>query len=219
MKKINELYKIMFSNKDNEQKNKLWFILCNNYLQKYIPKNSVLLEIACGYGEFINNIKAKKKIAIDLNDDAKKYINNDVSFYNSSASVISLNNNSVDVCFSSNFFEHLPNKETLDDVLQESFRVLKPGGVYISIQPNIRYAPSLYWDYYDHIIPLSDKSCTEAFKKSGFIIKKNIPKFLPWSTEVNLPFKCLSLWIYLKLPFLWRFFGKQFLLIAQKPMK
>ena len=26
MKKINELYKIRFSNKDNEQKNKLWFI-------------------------------------------------------------------------------------------------------------------------------------------------------------------------------------------------
>ena len=124
---------------------------------------------------------------------------------------------SVDVCFSSNFFEHLPDKETLDDILLESYRVLKPGGLYIAIQPNIRCAASIYWDYYDHVIPLSDRSCSEAFKKAGFLVDKVIPRFLPWSSSIRFPFRRLSLLIYLNLPMLWNLFGKQFLLVAKKP--
>ena len=49
-------------------------------MQKYISKHSIVVDVACGYGEFINNIHASKKIAIDLNPDAKNYLMSDVEF-------------------------------------------------------------------------------------------------------------------------------------------
>lgn len=217
MKKIKKLYEIRFSSEQVKEKNFLWNILCKNFLQKFIKENSVVLDLATGYGEFINNIKASKKIAIDLNTSSQSHLKKDILFFNSDATKLKMiDDNSIDVCFSSNFFEHLPSKVHLDDLLNESFRVLKKGGVYLCIQPNIRYSSHLYWDYYDHLLPLSDRSCSEAFKKAGFNVECIIPKFLPWSTESIMPFKKLLLYIYLKLPFLWPIFGKQFFLLARK---
>jgi len=63
-----------------DRKNQIWKVICTNFLQKYISKHSIVVDMACGYGEFINNINASKKIAIDLNPDAKNYLNQDVEF-------------------------------------------------------------------------------------------------------------------------------------------
>ena len=61
-----------------ENKNRIWKILCTRYFQKFIDANNdTVVDIAAGYGEFLNNISAKKKIAIDLNNDIKKYIEKD----------------------------------------------------------------------------------------------------------------------------------------------
>ena len=48
--------------------------------------------------------------------------------------------------------------------LKSMQRVLRPGGRMIALQPNIKYAPGAYWDFYDHHIPLSHLSCAEAFR-------------------------------------------------------
>ena len=48
----------------------MYMILCESFFQKYIPEDSSILEIGVGYCEFINAIKAKKKIAFDVNPDA-----------------------------------------------------------------------------------------------------------------------------------------------------
>ena len=45
----------------------------------------------------------------------------------------------VDVVFTSNFLEHLKTKEECDAVLAEVLRILKPGGRFIIMGPNIRY--------------------------------------------------------------------------------
>jgi len=61
MENLKQIYQKRF---DNEIyfRQKMWKILCNNFFQKYVPKISIVLDIACGYCEFLNNINAKKKI-------------------------------------------------------------------------------------------------------------------------------------------------------------
>src|SRR5207248_9197018 len=66
-------------------------------------------------------------------------------------------------------------------VLQEARRVLRPGGRFVSMQPNIRYEPAKYWDFYDHLLPLSHLSAEEAFAKNGYRVESVIPRFVPFS--------------------------------------
>ncbi len=56
-------------------------------------------------------------------------------------------------------------------MLAEVLRVLRPGGRLVALQPNIRYLAAEYWDFYDHLLPLSHLSCREAFEKAGFAVE------------------------------------------------
>jgi hypothetical protein len=69
---LSDLYKNRFSKAVLPRKNAIWKIICTNFLQKYIDNDATVIDVACGYGEFLNNISAGRKIAIDLNPDAKR---------------------------------------------------------------------------------------------------------------------------------------------------
>ena len=185
-------------------------------MQKYISKHSIVVDVACGYGEFINNINASKKIAIDLNPDARNYLKSDVEFKLIKALNLSLIGVGVDVVFTSNFLEHLPDKYTLDAFLNKVKVVLKPHGKFIVLGPNLRYLPGQYWDFYDHHLGLTHLSLCEALKLKGFEIEVCIDKFLPYTTQGSLPSHPFFVWLYLHLPFLWKIFGKQFFIVARK---
>ena len=77
---LSDLYRIRFAKETLPRKNAIWKILCSDFFSKYVKESDTVLDIACGYGEFINNIEAKEKLAIDLNPDAKGYLNKDISF-------------------------------------------------------------------------------------------------------------------------------------------
>jgi len=217
MDNIATLYRVRFSDNDRRRKDRVWKVLCEDFFQKYIPSSSTILEIACGYGEFTRYIHANKKIAVDLNPESQSFLPENVEFHLASASNLSMiADSSVDVCFSSNFFEHLPSKEVMDKVLSEVLRVLKPGGIYIAIQPNLRYEPGRYWDYYDHVLPLTHLSCKEAFAKAGFDITDLIDRFLPFSTDSKLPQYPLLIKGYLHCRLVWKLLGGQFLIIGKK---
>ncbi len=217
MEDIAKLYRVRFSDQDRKKKDLIWKVLCEDFFQQYIPETSSVLEIACGYGEFIRHIKAARKIAIDLNRDSKDLLPQEVEFHFASATDLSmLQDASVDVCFSSNFFEHLPSKELMDAVLAEALRVLKPGGLYVAMQPNLRYEPGRYWDYYDHVLPLTHRSCNEAFAKAGYEVVELIDRFIPFSTDSTLPQHPLLVRAYLGMRPLWKLLGGQFVIVARK---
>src|SRR5262245_28320566 len=133
------LYRFRFRESERAQKMAIWKTLCANFFQDLIGENKVVADLACGYGEFINNIKAKKKYAIDLNPDASKFLSSDIEFCQCPANHISgIGNNSIDAVFTSNFLEHLRNKEECDAVFAEILRILKPNGHFIIMGPNIR---------------------------------------------------------------------------------
>jgi SAM-dependent methyltransferase len=128
-----------------------------------------------------------------------------------------LQEGSLDVVFTSNFLEHLPNKELVDKTLKEAFRCLKSGGKIICLGPNIKYVPGAYWDFWDHHTPITDASMAEALFLAGFKITKRIDRFLPYTMAGIKPPPLIALKIYLRLNLTWRFFGKQFLVVAEKP--
>ena len=219
---LNELYKIRFARNQLKRKNDIWVII-TSFLQQFIKSTDFVIDVGCGYGEFINNISAGRKIAIDLNRESKRFINKGI-FFKSGGGLKDLNKlkdirSKVDIVFTSNFLEHLPSKKHLDDFLGEIFNSLKPGGKYIVIGPNIRYVPHMYWDYYDHHIPLSHLSLSEALRLRGFKIQLCIDRFLPFTINGKLPTHPFFVSIYLKNPWAWKILGKQFFIVAEKPNK
>lgn len=216
MQDVNKLYEKRFGG-ELRKRNELWKVLCESFFQRYVGEKDVVLDIGAGYCEFINNIKCGKKYAVDLNEDTKRAAAPDVSvFTHSSVDMPSLDSSSVDVVFMSNFIEHLKTRDDVLKTLREIYRIIRPGGKVLMLQPNIRYAYKEYWDFFDHYVPLSDKSLVEALQLEGFSIEKVIPRFLPYTMKSRLPQNAFLVRLYLKLPVAWKIMGKQALIIARK---
>ena len=202
---------------NTDYRNSVWKILCKDFFSQYIDKESIVLDLGAGWGEFSKNIIAKQKFAMDLNPDCGQRIKGIANFIQQDCSIKwPLEDASLDVVFTSNFLEHLPSKHAIDLSLKEAYRCLKSGGKIICVGPNIRYLPGLYWDYWDHYVPITDGSIAEALKLCGFRINTLVPRFLPYTMSNGSNPPLFAVKIYLKMRFLWPLFGKQFLVIAQK---
>lgn len=218
MTDLAKLYRFRFTDADRDKRLVIWKVLCRNFFQNLVGENKTVLDLASGYGEFSTNIVAARKIAVDLNPEAQNFLPEDVEFYSGSATNLpEVKADTVDVVFTSNFLEHLRTKDELNKVFSEVRRVLKPGGRFIVMGPNIRYLADKYWDFFDHHLPLSHLSLEEGLVQSGFDIVLIKPKFLPYTTQSVLPQSAFFVACYLSIPLLWPIFGKQFLVVAQKP--
>lgn len=215
---LGELYDARFDEDERRAKEAVWRVLCEQFFQQFVPEDAAVLDLACGFGEFSRFVRARRKVALDSNPRVAASLPADVEFVLGSAQDLSgLDAESIDVCFTSNFFEHLPDRTAMDRVLREAQRVLRPGGLFVAMQPNIKYAGQAYWDFYDHVLPLSHLSAREAFLKNGYRVERLIPRFVPFSTKSAYPKHPALVSLYLKLPFLWRLLGKQFVVVARKP--
>lgn len=210
---IDQMYRQRFD--DVGMRNELWKILTENFFQKYVDKDDIILDIPCGYSEFVNTIKCKKRYAADINPDAKQYVDGNVEFLLDNSTKISLKNDTIDKIFVSNFFEHL-NHDDIEKTILEFKRVLKPGGKILILQPNVRFANKDYWMFFDHITPIDDRALEEVFTLNGFSLSKRILKFMPYTTKSRYPAKALLVKIYLRIPLLWNIMGKQTFMIFEK---
>ena len=154
---------------------------------------------------------------MDLNPRAKEMLASDVTFLHQDCSQPwQLDANSLDVVFTSNFFEHLPDKVALSRTLSQAWQCLRTNGLLIAMGPNIKFTNGAYWDFFDHNLALTELSLKEALEITGFVSETVIDRFLSY-TMVNAPHYPISfLKMYLRFPLLWRWLGKQFLIVATK---
>ena len=196
---------------------RVWKILIGSLFAKWLKPEAHILDLGCGHGEFINQVRAQAHWAMDLNPETAKHLAKHVRFCNQScADLWPLPPNSLDVVFTSNFFEHLPNKDLLKKTLQQAYRALKKGGRLIALGPNIKKVSGAYWDFWDHHLPLTELSLAEAGRLCGFETEYSRAATLPYSMSQGFQPPLFALKIYLGLPWFWRFFGRQFLVVLRK---
>lgn len=215
---LDRLYRHRFSEAEVASKNRIWQVLCRHYFSRYVGREDRVVDIGAGYCEFINNIVAGERIAIDLNPDVRRFSAPGVRVINEPCTcVASIRSDSVDVVFMSNFLEHLPSKDVVLQTLRETARMLRPGGRAIILQPNIRFLPGEYWDYFDHHTPLTDRSLVEGVVLAKLEPEVVVPRFLPYTTKSRLPQAPWLVRLYLHVPLAWPLLGKQALVVARKP--
>jgi SAM-dependent methyltransferase len=198
-----------------EYRDRVWKVLCADFFSRYIPRDAAVLDLGAGWGEFTRNVEAREKYAIDLNPETGRRVEGFARFIQQDcAKPWPLADASLDVVFTSNFLEHLPAKDLVDDTLREARRCVKPGGRIVCVGPNVRYVPGAYWDFWDHHIALTEASLSEALRTRRFDIDVCVDRFLPYTMANGRQYPTAFLRAYLKLPLAWRFFGKQFLVVG-----
>jgi SAM-dependent methyltransferase len=208
------LYGERFSGEDVFRR-QMWEILCARFFQKWVGQNATVLDVAAGTCDFINNIDAGTRIAVDLNPTLHEFADSGVrTFVSPADSMSEIVDDSVDVAFISNFFEHI-DRDTILRVLTEVRRVLRPGGRLLVLQPNIRFCARDYWMFFDHITPIDDRALVEAFGLTGYRLVHRVERFLPFTAKGRLPQSVNLVKAYLRLPLAWRVLGKQSFLVAE----
>src|SRR3954466_12717273 len=127
---LDPLYATRFPEADRDAKDAIWQVLCPHFFQRYVRDQDTVLDIGAGFGEFLRHIRCARRIAVDIERLSGRVLpaGTEEVFTPSDQLSRHVPENSVDVVFCSNFFEHLPNTEIFLATLKEIRTVLKPGG-------------------------------------------------------------------------------------------
>ena len=212
------MYRNRFDHGDLEAKRTLWGVLVRERFQRYVPSEGTVVDLGAGSCEFVNVVRARRRVAVDLNPDTVQHAESGVEVLTTPSDDLSaLSDGSVDTVFTSNFFEHLPTKDVLVATLLECRRVTRTGGLLVVPMPNIRYLPGRYWDYFDHHLPLTHLSLAEALELAGYDVVESVPRFLPYTVKNSrLPVRASLVRAYLRVPPAWRLLGRQMLVVGRR---
>ncbi|MFH1737725.1 MAG: class I SAM-dependent methyltransferase, partial [bacterium] len=126
---VQQTYRHRFDQRAKEAKYGIWKVIVEEFLQKWVNPNDTVLDIGCGYGEFLNHIRCTRRLGIDLNPDSGTHLQKEIEFHQGDACELSfLDDSSIDVVFTSNLIEHLPSKRDIEQMIREVRRILKTGG-------------------------------------------------------------------------------------------
>lgn len=193
----------------------LWRHL-TNYLARFVPKNSAVLELGAGYCHFINQVGAARRVAVDTWPHLRTAAAAGVETHEQDAIsyLREVTPGNFDFVFASNFLEHLAWVE-LDAILPLLLRALRPGGRLALIQPNFRLAPRRYFDDYTHRTVFTDVSLCDWLASGGFNVVVAQPRFLPLTVKSRFSQLTFLVPLYLKLP--WRPWAGQMFVLAERP--
>ena len=192
----------------------VWRTLVACFFQDQIGPDDTVLDLGAGYGEFINAVCARKRIAVDLWDGMLDYLDDGVEgLVTGITQLDGVADGSVDYVFSSNCFEHVPRDKLLEclDLLK---RKMKKGAVLSIVQPNFRYCFREYFDDYTHVDVYTDRGLVDLLTANGFEVTRRMPRFLPLSMKSRLPVCPLLVRLYVRSPF--KPLAKQMLIQARR---
>lgn len=148
-----------------------------SYLARRWPElRGKVAELGAGYCDFINQLPASERYAIDLWPELGEKVAPGVTalVQDATAELPS----GLDAVFASNLLEHL----SLDEArrcLGAVFRGLRPGGVFLCMQPNFRLAWRRYFDDFTHKTIFTEVSLADFGASCGFEPCHVAARFLP----------------------------------------
>ena len=194
----------------------VWDSLWRYHFSNIVPRDGCVLDLGCGYGDFINAVEARRRIALDQWDGFVPYLQPGVEPVIAPVTDLSgIENKSVDFAFASNLFEHISQSDfaaTLESLRSK----LSDRGSLALLQPNWRYAYREYFDDYTHVSVYSHVSLADFLRAHGWEVLEVRARFLPLTVKSRLPVMPALIGLYLKSPF--KPLGKQ-MLIRARPLK
>jgi hypothetical protein len=179
----------------------LWQTLVDGFFQKEIPSDAVVLELGAGYGEFINSVRARRRIAVDCWSGMLEHLQAGVEgLVTPIHHLEAIAYESVDYVFSSNCFEHVPQRELIE-CLTQLRQKMKPSARLTIVQPNFKYSFREYFDDYTHVSIYTERSLSDLLSAQGFRVDRCIPRFLPLTIKSRFPVHPLLIRLYLASPF------------------
>jgi SAM-dependent methyltransferase len=217
---LDRLYAARFHATERETKARLWGVICEAFFARYVPGNDAcVVDLGAGYCDFVNNIHARRRIAVDLNPDTARFAAPGVEVHRLPLERLSeaVDPETIDLAFASNVFEHLRGPDALLKALANVRSALRPGGRIVIMQPNVRLVGGAFWDFFDHTLPLSERGMTEALEVAGFRVAECRARFLPYTTKSRLPQWAFLVRLYLRCRPAQFLLGKQMLVVAERP--
>jgi SAM-dependent methyltransferase len=184
----------------DQKRHVLWRTLVDAEFQALIGTEATVVEIGAGWCDFINNVTARRRVAVDVWSGVADQVGPGVEAHVGPAEDLSfLCDGSVDLLFASNLLEHL-SRDEVDAVTAEAHRVLGDAGRLVLVQPNYRLCPERYFDDYTHVSIWSDVSMTSYLEAHGWEIETVKPRFLPLTVKSRLPVSSVLIRAYLRVP-------------------
>jgi SAM-dependent methyltransferase len=217
MSELNAIYGRRWTGGNRAEMRELWAVLVEDFFQQFIDPQGTVLDIGAGYCEFINAVKAARRIAIDANPSLREHAAANVEpVVTSDLSLPTIPDATVSNVFMSNFLEHLGGSDDVLALLRTVHRKLADDGSLLVLQPNFSLIGAAYFDFIDHRVVLTDKSLVEALDVTGFRVTHLVKRFLPYTSKSSLPRSASLARLYLRMRPLWWLFGKQTFVVAHK---
>lgn len=212
---LEALYRHRFAGVDQTARVAVWNEI-SRFVMSIADSPRIVLDPACGLGEFINSCPADERWAMDVSLDGST-LSSDIRFQRRSFldSQDVLPRAHFDLVFASNVLEHMSDQNMVNAFLGRARDVLSAKGRVVIMGPNFRYCMKEYFDCADHVVPLTHISVEEHLVAAGFRVVRNIPRFLPYSFRSHLPANVVATRAYLKMPIAWKLLGKQFLVVGE----
>lgn len=214
---LQSMYSYRFSDAHKAQMAAVWRVLVDDVFQRWISPTAAVLDVGAGFCNFINQVRAGRRVATDANPHVAANCAPGVEFIQAAGLDGVELGGRFDVAFMSNVLEHLDGPDQVLQCLKDLHGHLNNGGRLIVLQPNFALVGPAYFDFIDHKTILTDRSLVEALELTGYRILYVKKRFLPYtSIQSKLPRSPWLVRLYLKLPLAQFFMGKQTLVVAEK---
>jgi SAM-dependent methyltransferase len=193
----------------------LWRTLVEAVFQRLVRPTDTVVELGAGWCDFINNVTAARRIAVDVWESLERQVGDGVEAHIGSADDLGfLDDGTVDLIFASNLLEHLT-REQVESLSDEAARVLAPGGRLVLVQPNFSLCAKHYFDDYTHVSIWSDVGMAGFLEARGWELEQVRGRFLPLTVRSRLPVSSTLIRAYLRSPV--KPLAGQMLIVARRP--